>query len=57
MDDSNKKRELAKQCRDLAEAADNGTAANLRMLATDYEAEADKIEADQPPLAPDPEQG
>jgi hypothetical protein len=55
MNDAEKKREQAKRYRDLADAADNGTAANLRMLASDCEEEADSLEADQPPLDPDPE--
>ncbi len=46
------KRELARKCRALAEAADDRTAASLRMLADDYEAEAAALEARRTPPAP-----
>lgn len=52
MTDAAQKRELAKNCRALAEAADDRTAANLRMLADDYEEEAAELEAKQAPPAP-----
>ena len=52
MPDAAQKRELAKYCRALAEAADDRTAANLRMLADDYEAEAADLEAKRTPPGP-----
>ena len=49
-------RAQAAKCRDLASRThDEGTAANLRMLATDYEEEARKLEAGpdaEPPIPP-----
>lgn len=40
MPDAAQKRALAEKCRELAKNADSRTAANLRMLADEYEAEA-----------------
>jgi len=49
MRDADHLRKQAKQCRQLAGGADERTAANLLMLADDYEAEADRLEADLRP--------
>lgn len=42
-------REQAKQCRELATHADEGTAANLLMLAAEQEAEAARLESEARP--------
>ena len=42
-------RELALKCRSLAKEADDGTAANLVMLADDYEEQARLLESDPAP--------
>jgi hypothetical protein len=44
-------REKAAECRSLATHADEGTTANLLMLADDFEAEADRLEAEGRPAA------
>ena len=51
MPDATQKRELAKYCRALAEAADDRTAASLRMLADDYDAQAAELEEKRTPPA------
>lgn len=48
-------REEASRCRRLAKTADERTAANLRMLAENYEAEAERLQAEAtPPAAEQP---
>ena len=47
-------REKAAQFRQLAEDADEGTAASLIQLAEDYEAEARALEPDAEPPMPTP---
>jgi len=49
MVESSELRRKAAECRQLAVAADEGTAANLLMLADDFEAEAARLEADGDP--------
>ena len=46
MADPSELRTKAAECRQLATHADAGTTANLLMLADDYEAEADRLEAE-----------
>lgn len=48
MSDAPKLRRQARQCRELAEGADERTAANLLMLAAAYEAEADELGPPEP---------
>ncbi len=56
MTDAAHLREQAQQCRALAADADDGTAANLRMLAAEFEAEAERVEgAPRPSPAGTPE--
>jgi len=43
-------RRKAEECRQLAGEADEGTAANLLMLADDYEAEATRLQSDSNPV-------
>lgn len=45
MPDAAERRQQAQKCRDLAEQADDRTAANLRMLADEYEREARLLES------------
>ena len=54
---SQKKRALAQHCRELAALADDRTAANLRMLADEYEAEADELDRAPGPEPPMPSEG
>jgi len=54
MDEAARMRAEAKKCRDLArQAGDPMTAANLRALAEDYDAEARRL-ADDAPIPPIP---
>lgn len=56
MTDAAHLREQAQQCRALATDADDGTAANLLMLAAEFEAEAERVEgAPKPRPAGKPE--
>jgi hypothetical protein len=51
MDEAARIRAEAKKCRDLArQAGDPMTAANLRALADDYDAEARRLLADDAPI-------
>jgi hypothetical protein len=52
MDDAASLRDKAARCRRLAETADERTAATLRMLADDYEAEARALEPEAKPPSP-----
>lgn len=47
-------RDQAKQCRKLATDADDGTAANLLMLAAEFEAEAERVEGEPGGTGPKP---
>lgn len=49
-------RELAGECRRLAAEADERTAANLIMLAEEYEAEAERQGREPPASRPEPVQ-
>ena len=53
MDEADRLRDFAKRCREQAETAHETTAATLRLLADEYEAQADEIERDH---RPEPEQ-
>lgn len=49
-------RELAQKCRDLAPTADERTSESLLMLAADYEAEAERLQAESRPRPAEPPQ-
>lgn len=51
MPDASELRHQARKCRQLAEGADERTAASLLMLADAYEAEADALDPPEPPLS------
>jgi hypothetical protein len=53
MSDADRLREKAARCRQMAETADERTAADLRMLAGDYEAEARALEPAPKPTMPE----
>ena len=52
MSDAASLRDKASRCRHMAETADQATAATLRMLADDYEAEANALEPEPKPPNP-----
>ena len=53
MSDAASLRAKAAKCRQLAESADERTAATLALLADDYEAEARELEPEARPPMPD----